>query len=724
MHHPETLEAALWPGHRNFIYLAPAIPGKRVSQTFFPIYNEGVNETASPRSLATHILAGFTAVILLTALAIGIPAIWLVRNQLEMRTFAQVVQGIRAAEALVDARQAEIQGLALLTSQRPTLQAMLENPQTGELDAYLDQLRRGAGVNALVVCSPASSPAGSAGTQTPGQFCPPPEQAGIYTLAGENDPRAWALAPAEIGAGYQVVVGARLDDSFARQVQEQLGVEYGLWANGAQLASSFPEKVAYIPQPVPGHEEWMMFTRAGKDYYGIQTTVRGSQVVAEVALDVSQINAAQNQFLWVLVASILLVSGVGWALGLFLARRISRPLQALAEAANQVPALHQPQPLQVESNIREVTQLTEALNRASQDLRSTLQRLQREKDWGKGLLEAIVEGIVTLDTQGRVTFFSHGAEQITGWESSAVLGQPAGQVFRSPEIEALLDGRLPLPGKAHKMLVELPSGEAVTLSVTRSGLVPAEAGEGEIALVFRDITQEELMHRLLGQFLANIAHEFRTPLSALEASTELLLDQAADLSPEELHTLLTSLHVSVINLQTLIDNLLESASIEAGRFHVSPRPVELQALVSEAARIMAPLLEKYGQDLVSELPREPLWVMADPRRTIQVLVNLLANASKYGPREAGITLSAALAGGFARVEVADRGAGIPLDQQQLIFERFAYPGEGQEQAKVGVGLGLSVVKSIVEAHGGQVGVQSDPGGGARFWFTLPVESAA
>jgi signal transduction histidine kinase len=230
------------------------------------------------------------------------------------------------------------------------------------------------------------------------------------------------------------------------------------------------------------------------------------------------------------------------------------------------------------------------------------------------------------------------------------------------------------------------------------------------------------MHRLVGHFLANIAHEFRTPLSALAASAELLLDQAAALSPAELQELLTSLHLGVLGLQTLIDNLLESASIEAGRFRVSPRPANLAEIIAEVTRTLQPLLARRRQPLRTELPTSLPPVQADPRRTGQVLTNLLYNASKYSPDEAEITLAATATGDWVRVTVADCGPGIPAELRTDLFRRFIYnrTPHSQSHAQAGTGLGLSVVKAVVEAQGGQVGVDDRPNGGAIFWFTLPV----
>jgi len=202
----------------------------------------------------------------------------------------------------------------------------------------------------------------------------------------------------------------------------------------------------------------------------------------------------------------------------------------------------------------------------------------------------------------------------------------------------------------------------------------------------------------------------------------LLVDQSPELAPEELEELLQSLHLGVISLQTLVDNLLESASIEAGHFHVSPRPYNLGEIIQEAAGIMQPLLDKYDQHLTLQVPPDLPLVMADPRRIVQVLVNLLSNASKYGPSDAEISISAQEQDGWVRVCVADRGPGISQFQRDYLFKRFEYD-KGIDHAKAGAGLGLSVVKAIVEAHGGAADADDRPGGGAIFWFNIPAASS-
>ena len=235
--------------------------------------------------------------------------------------------------------------------------------------------------------------------------------------------------------------------------------------------------------------------------------------------------------------------------------------------------------------------------------------------------------------------------------------------------------------------------------------------------MLRDVSSEESIRRLLGDFLANITHEFRTPLSALAASAELLLDQLPDLEPDELVNLLNNIHLGIFNLQTLIDNLLEGASIETGRFRVSRQPSDLQAIIQETCRSLSPLAAKYGMEIEVEINGDLPPVMADSRRTSQVLVNLISNAIRWAAGSKTIMVSAVHGPDGVEVSVSDHGPGIPLEQQAGLFHPFP-----NSQAKTGLqqgaGLGLSVVKAIVEAQGGSVGMRDRPGGGATFWFTL------
>jgi signal transduction histidine kinase len=179
---------------------------------------------------------------------------------------------------------------------------------------------------------------------------------------------------------------------------------------------------------------------------------------------------------------------------------------------------------------------------------------------------------------------------------------------------------------------------------------------------------------------------------------------------------MTSLNLGIINLQTLIDNLIEAASIEAGRFRVSVQPFPFQAILDEALRIISPLAEMNSQKVSIDMPGGNPLVLADHRRTAQVLVNLLSNAVKHTPAGGSILVHAGQDEDALRVEVIDEGEGIPPELRSDLFRRFARGGRDRQ----GAGLGLSVVKAIVEAQQGEVGIRDLPQSGTCFWFTLPL----
>jgi len=196
-----------------------------------------------------------------------------------------------------------------------------------------------------------------------------------------------------------------------------------------------------------------------------------------------------------------------------------------------------------------------------------------------------------------------------------------------------------LSGGIQHVNVKTSKGGEITLAVTSAPLHSPKDRANQTALVIRDISEEEAARRLRSYFLANISHEFCTPLTALYASVELLLEDSEELSLAEIAELLNSIHLSVTGLQTLIDNLLESTSIEAGHFRIRCHPTDLGDVLTNALQVMRPLLERRRQHLSLAIPPQMPLVNADPTRLTQVLVNLLANASKYSPMETTIDLS-------------------------------------------------------------------------------------
>jgi two-component system, OmpR family, sensor histidine kinase KdpD len=228
--------------------------------------------------------------------------------------------------------------------------------------------------------------------------------------------------------------------------------------------------------------------------------------------------------------------------------------------------------------------------------------------------------------------------------------------------------------------------------------------------------QAERRHELT--VLATVAHELRGPLTALATSSELLAEDYSHLDPEQVKTMLGAMHRRTLWLQGLVENLLCAATIREGRLQLYRQSLSLVDLLEDVEAVVGPILAERGQRLRIRLANRLPEVLADGRRLGQVLINLILNASKFGKTSSPIDVTISIRGGVVRVGVADRGPGIADGQAHRLFEPY-YRAPAARGRKDGVGLGLSIVKSIIEAHGGLVGVENRRGGGARFWFSVP-----
>ncbi len=669
-------------------------------------------------------------IVVLTAVAVGIPAVVIIRSQLNRQAWAQVYQGIQAADVLYDAQQKDLENLALLTAQRPTLLDLLNEKNPDKLSEYLITLQQGTVLDLIAICD--SSQIGGTATREIdlGASCQIKSKSGFQMISSEGVSGLWLTSARPIsGTEYLVIVGREINDQFAAEISEKIGLDHLVWVGGKQAASSLiaphtgliREKIQLLVHPLAGIAEGTRFEILGVPYIASSYLLDPQlNIQGEILLSTADIRETQINLIRILIASISGIAILVSIIGIFTARQISQPLVQLAETAAELSNLNLEETVVVDTTIWEISQVADALEKARRDLWESLSQLKLEKRWVDHLLASIVEGILTLDAKNRITFFSRGAENITGWQSKQVLNQSCNDVFKLFEGELSFSQSIPKPGKRSKMDILLADGKIATLAVTRAELAPTSVRDARAVLVFRDISEEEAVHRILGHFISNIAHEFKTPLSALAASSELLLTQSLDLTPEELQELLISLNLGIVGLQTLIDNLLESASIEAGHFRVFPHPTDLGEIIASAVRTMKPLMNKYHQKLVLDLPVDIPVVWADQRRINQVIVNLLSNAIKYGPDHATITIRVEKDAARAKIKVIDQGPGIPLEERKEIFRRFVRLETGAEKFEAGAGLGLSVVKEIIEAHGGAVGVEGSEKTGTEFFFSLPI----
>ncbi len=274
--------------------------------------------------------------------------------------------------------------------------------------------------------------------------------------------------------------------------------------------------------------------------------------------------------------------------------------------------------------------------------------------------------------------------------------------------------------RAEEIQLRVPDGRSVSVLLNAT---PIHSEEGQLAsfvVTLQDLTPLEEQERLRAEFLAMVSHELRTPLAAVKGSVNTLLEAAGELDPAETAQFHRIIRDQSDQMRFLIGDLLDVARIETGTLSIDPEPTDLQALVEETGTRFASggARNPLGVELAEDLPL----VMADKRRIVQVLNNLLSNAIGYSPEGSPIVVSARRDGVHVAVSVSDRGRGIPAEMLPELFRKFSRAFDrGISSGVEGSGLGLAICKGIVEAHGGRIQAESDgPGLGARFTFTLPV----
>jgi len=663
--------------------------------------------------------------IILTTIAAGLPAYWLLSQALEQQAWDNLTRGLKLTEELIQGDKNRLADLALHASLRPTLLSLLGSSDQLGLAAYLEGFQAGVDIDFIEI----GDGCGKVLAKHPDErsIYSGPLPAGGFLLETETDNPQPVIAAAQpiqtLGDTCQpyVVLGSLIDEAYLQQLAAKTGFEYSLLFGQDEFVSSLGVLPEYKQGQTNAPGERLILD-IGEDSYltsAVQLYDQDQEIIGEMFVHLSvgaSAKANQRAFL-ILVFSTLIVILLISTAGAYLARRITVPLDELTSAALESSAGGLETSISVPSSPYEVSILAGALEASRVRILESLEDLSQAKGRLDVIVQSITEGIITTDQDMRVMTINPAAEKITGWSHEDAIGAPIDTILSPSPGLAEFEAISPVSTSNHHVTVQDRNGRTKNLRYQTSKL----EDNGGFLFTLHDTTEEEATSQMRAYFIANISHEFRTPLSALNASVELILDEISAMSRAEIVELLNSIHYSVTALQTLIDNLLESTSIEAGHFHIRRRKVNLNNVIAEAVRVIDPLLRRRHQRLFVHEPQHLPVANIDPTRITQVLVNLLSNASKYSPMEEEIELRVEWdEGGPLYFSVEDRGPGIADHEGQNLFQRFVRLGE-KDGAQYGVGLGLFVVKTIIEEHGGQVGVDNRESGGSIFWFAIPME---
>src|SRR5437763_12102299 len=366
-------------------------------------------------------------------------------------------------------------------------------------------------------------------------------------------------------------------------------------------------------------------------------------------------------------------------------------------------------------------------------LRSALKSQALVKEQGRlaAIFEHSMEGILTVDNALRIIDFNPAMQRLTGWSESEVLGRFYYEVLRPRDRqgnEVGLQGSPILQAFAgqsvvnREMMISARDGQRFDVSVTASCIRSSKGEPMNGILNVRDVTLEREQEEERSTFISVISHELQTPIAIIKGYASTLARTDALLDAEALHSRLVAIEEEADRLNKLVGNLLYASRIQAGGLQMELAPLDLSHLVQGVVRRLQAKSQDFTVtlDLLPNLPT----VMADRDRIEEVLQNLLDNAIKYSPRQRNLTVACKATGDEVIVSVRDTGMGISLRDQEHIFNRFHRVGESIAHSMPGAGLGLYICRAIVEAHGGQIWVESTLHEGSTFSFSLPrVEKA-
>jgi PAS domain S-box-containing protein len=358
--------------------------------------------------------------------------------------------------------------------------------------------------------------------------------------------------------------------------------------------------------------------------------------------------------------------------------------------------------------------------------------LAAEKQRVESILETSAEGIVNIDGQRRVTGFNLAMERLTGKSREDVLGRECFRVLnlRNRQGQSLCNTQCPIliSSKQGSQTFELQgtiqttNEKDIDVAMTYSVVYTPEGKPINAVINVRDISKLREVENLRETFLSMLGHELQTPLSIIKGYTSTLARSDSKWDLETLRNSLQVIETESDRLSSIMNKLLLASRIAAGTPTPAKEQVQLSFLVGKVVRRLQATTTVHSFQVEFEPDFPP--VSADPALMEEVLTNLIENAIKYSPKGGKITISGRNIGKEVRVTVADEGIGIPKEDMERIFERFQRTDRSVVKKVKGIGLGLYICKSIIEAHGGRIEVASKVGKGSQFTFTLPLEQSA
>ncbi|MBN1567606.1 MAG: PAS domain-containing protein [Acidobacteria bacterium] len=443
----------------------------------------------------------------------------------------------------------------------------------------------------------------------------------------------------------------------------------------------------------------------------------GLDLVIRLSLPLNRLEEAQFDFrsrLWVIS---LLILAVASGASLLFFRTVSNRIGRLKEFSSRV-ADGDFRPLPLDQNKDELADLSSTMNQTALKLDRTIRTLTEERNQSAAVLASMGEGVAVIGTDQKVLYCNDAFCSAAGIAGMSCQGRPITELIRHSDFLLIIQKALAGGETIHGEVV-VGSIRTRSYSVTSAPIRNDGITTGAV-MVLHDITEIRRLERARRDFIANISHEFKTPLTAIQGFAETLLGGALEDAGNR-RRFLEIIREHALRLGRLTDDLLKLAQIEAGQMQPEIQPVNISAIIDPCMEVGRIKSDQKGLILNAEYGADVPPLFGDLRSFQEILQNLLDNAVRYTPPGGKVLVKAEVDGPEVIVSVSDTGIGIPKADQDRIFERFYRADAARSRESGGTGLGLAIVKHLVEAHGGRIRVESEVGQGSTFYIHFPLE---
>lgn len=433
-----------------------------------------------------------------------------------------------------------------------------------------------------------------------------------------------------------------------------------------------------------------------------------------LALTLSQVQRMLAATRNTIMVSMIFALALAWCIGVLLIRSMVRPINRIIYASGKFSQGDFSHRIYHDSP-DELGALAKTLNQMAWDLEDRINRMELQNQQLRSVFQAMVEGIILVDKKGVILSINPTIEKIFKVAQEEAEGKLFLETIRNPEIAEIIQEAL----TAQKILskeLDIVWPVRRTFQINAAPIFEAGAVMGCL-LVIHDITEIRRLETMRSDFVANVSHELKTPLTSIKGFVETLRDGAIDDRENARHFLeIIADHTERLN--SLINDLLDLSYLESEKARLTKEDVPLAALAGQVVSGFQAQAKPKAITILNEIDAGAR-VRADRAKLEQVLTNLIDNAIKFNKEKGSIRIYSANEGQNLKVTIEDTGAGIPAKDLPRIFERFYRVDKARSRELGGTGLGLAIVKHIIELHNGSVGLDSAEGHGSSFWFTLP-----